>query len=101
MGMEIVIRDYTVSLQACLTASRDHIHSVFQAEGEALHRAMGLCLELGLSHVFFEGDAKVVIDVVNSKKEDNSWLGQLTEDLQQILVCNPTWLICMRRYSFL
>ncbi|KAF5447767.1 hypothetical protein F2P56_033291 [Juglans regia] len=45
MGMGIIIRDHARSLKACLHASRDHIHSVFQAEGVALHRAMVLGLE--------------------------------------------------------
>ncbi|XP_041027956.1 uncharacterized protein LOC121267920 [Juglans microcarpa x Juglans regia] len=91
-GMGIMIRDHASNLQASLTASRDNTNSVFQAEGEALYRAMDLCLELGPYHVIFEGDAKEVIDAVNSKKKkDNTWLGQLTEDLQQFLVRNPTW----------
>ncbi|KAF5444907.1 hypothetical protein F2P56_033999 [Juglans regia] len=93
MGMEIVIKDHAGNLHVSLTASMDNTNSVFQAEGEALYRAMDLCLELGLYHVIFEGDAKVVIDAVNFKKEDNMWLGQLTEVLQQFLVRNLTWIL--------
>ncbi|KAF5454152.1 hypothetical protein F2P56_023836 [Juglans regia] len=81
MGLGIIIRDSEGSLQACLTAFKDHICLVFQAESVALHKAMELCIELGLSQVSFEGDAKVVIDAVNSKKEANSWLGRVTKDL--------------------
>lgn len=44
-----------------------------------------------LYQVSFEGDAKVVIDAVNSNKEDNSWLEQVTKDLQQLVDCNPAW----------
>lgn len=47
MGLEIIIRDFEGSLQACLTAFKDHISSNFQAESVALHRAMELCIELG------------------------------------------------------
>ncbi|XP_041004005.1 uncharacterized protein LOC121249359 [Juglans microcarpa x Juglans regia] len=84
MGMGIVIGDHAGSLKTCLTASRDNIHSVFQAEGEALHRAMSLCLELGMCHVIFEGDAKVIIDAVNSKKRRQFMVGTVDRGLAAV-----------------
>ncbi|KAF5442857.1 hypothetical protein F2P56_035473 [Juglans regia] len=82
MGLGVIIKDLEGSLLAVVTASKDHISSVAQAESAALHKAMDLCTKLGLNQVCFERDAKVVVDAVNSKNEDNSWLGQMIEDLQ-------------------
>ncbi|XP_042954621.1 uncharacterized protein LOC122291036 [Carya illinoinensis] len=81
MGMGIILRDSEGGLQATFTAPKTHILLAFQAKVSALHRAMELCSELGLNQVIIEGDAKVVIDSVNSKNEDNSWLGQEIDDL--------------------
>lgn len=67
--------------QASLIAPKTHILFVAQAETAALHIAMVFCMELGLNQVILEGDAKVVIDAVNAKSEDNSWFGQEIEDL--------------------
>ncbi|XP_040990891.1 uncharacterized protein LOC121238102 [Juglans microcarpa x Juglans regia] len=91
MGLGIIIRDAGGSLQAVLTAFKDHISSAFYVESAALHRAMSFCIELDLNQVCFEGDAKVVVDAVTSKIEDNSWLGQVTEDMQQVIKCNQVW----------
>lgn len=35
----------------------------------ALWRAMNLCLELDIQNVIFEGDAKLVVEVVNNEEE--------------------------------
>ncbi|KAF5443081.1 hypothetical protein F2P56_035670, partial [Juglans regia] len=83
MGMGVVIRDSKGDLQATLVASRDNISSAFLAESFALLRAMELCQDLGFNMVEFEGDAKAVVDAVKSNAEDNSWMGQVTEDTKQ------------------
>ncbi|KAF5477660.1 hypothetical protein F2P56_004280 [Juglans regia] len=57
IGLGIVIRDHGGNLKASLTAIIDNAISAFQAEGQALFRAMELSLELGFHHVIFEGDA--------------------------------------------
>ncbi|KAF5481662.1 hypothetical protein F2P56_002299, partial [Juglans regia] len=90
-GGGVVIRDSDGSVQAVLTTYKDHISSALQAESTALLRAMELCYELGFNQVCFEGDAKTVVDVVNSKRVDKSWLGQLTEDMQQMMKHNQAW----------
>ncbi|XP_042962506.1 uncharacterized protein LOC122296780 [Carya illinoinensis] len=91
MGMRIIMRDSDGGLQACLTTPREQIFSIFQVEIAIFHRALELCVELGMNQVIFEGDAKVVIDAINSKCEDNSWLSQETEDIQQLIELHPTW----------
>ncbi|KAF5454972.1 hypothetical protein F2P56_024597 [Juglans regia] len=88
MVMGVIIKDSEGRLLAVVTVSKDHISTAAQAESAALHRAMDLCTEVGINQACFEGDAKVVVDAVNSKNEDNSWLGQMTEDLQQLMKSN-------------
>ncbi|XP_042974867.1 uncharacterized protein LOC122306505 [Carya illinoinensis] len=85
MGMRIIMRDSEGGLLACLTAPKEQVFSSFQTERVALHRAMDMCIEMGMNQVIFEVDAKAVIDIVNSKSEDYSWHGQEIDDLQQLL----------------
>ncbi|XP_042972921.1 uncharacterized protein LOC122304717 [Carya illinoinensis] len=91
IGLGIVMRDSEGSLKPCLIASKEQVFSAAQAERAALQRAMDMCIEMGMNQVIFEGDAKAVIDAINSKNEDNSWHGQETEDLQQLLELHPAW----------
>jgi hypothetical protein len=41
-----------------------------------------MCHEMGYSKIHLEGDAKGVIEVVNSKDDDRSWMGHLIEDIK-------------------
>ncbi|XP_042974694.1 uncharacterized protein LOC122306328 [Carya illinoinensis] len=91
MGMGIIVRDSEGKIQACLTAPKEWVFSAAQAERAALQRAMFMCFEMGMHQVIFEGDAKVVIDAINSKEMDSSWHGQETEDLQQWMAAHPFW----------
>ncbi|XP_042962747.1 uncharacterized protein LOC122297026 [Carya illinoinensis] len=91
MGLGIIMRDSEGSLQACLTAPKEQVFSAAQAERAVLQRAMEMCIEMGMNQVIFKGDAKAVIDAINLKNEDNSWHGQETEDLQQLLEIHSTW----------
>ncbi|XP_041011325.1 uncharacterized protein LOC121255104 [Juglans microcarpa x Juglans regia] len=91
MGGGVVIRDSDGRVQAVLTFYKDHVSSALQAKSADLLEAMELCSELGFNQVCFEGDAKIVVDAVNSKRLDNSWLGQWTKDMQQIMKYNQAW----------
>ncbi|XP_042947096.1 uncharacterized protein LOC122280136 [Carya illinoinensis] len=98
MGIGVVVRDSKGALIGSLVAPKRNVTSTFQAECHALHRAMVFCTELGLMHVCFEGDAKAVADAVNSETEDNSWDGQLIEDIRQLKAAYPVWkLVFVRR----
>ncbi|XP_041001630.1 uncharacterized protein LOC121247328 [Juglans microcarpa x Juglans regia] len=91
MGLGVIIRDSIGRVQAMVTGPKDHISSAAQAESVALLRAMDLCTELGFNQVCFEGDAKAIMDAVNSKGEDNSWIGQMIEDMQLLIRRNQAW----------
>jgi ribonuclease HI len=49
-------------------------------EATALFYAASLCRELGIHEVVFEGDAKQVVDAVNSNMSRWSRFGHLIED---------------------
>jgi ribonuclease HI len=53
------------------------------AEARAALMAVQLCRENGFMSVEFEGDAKVMIDAVNSQGQDWSRLGEVKEDIRQ------------------
>ncbi|XP_042969036.1 uncharacterized protein LOC122301713 [Carya illinoinensis] len=99
MGIGVVVRDSEGALIGSLVAPKRNVTSAFQAEGHALHRAMVFCIELGLMHVCFEGDAKAVVDAVNSETEDNSWDGQLIEDIRQLKAAYLVWKLGFVRRS--
>lgn len=72
MGLGVVIGTVGDVL-ASMCAVRRGGSSPYMAKGYVLWRAMVLCLELGFEEViFFEGDAKELIDVVKSKEEEES-----------------------------
>ena len=50
-----------------------------------------MCIDMNLTQVEFEGDAKAIIEAVNSRAEDQSWGGQETDDLQQEMRLHPGW----------
>ncbi|XP_042953505.1 uncharacterized protein LOC122290053 [Carya illinoinensis] len=90
-GIGIVVRDCEGKLKACLTTSRDQVFSAAQAEKAALQRALDMCIDMDLNHVVFEGDAKAIIEAVNSRNEDFSWGGQDTDDLQHVMKLHLGW----------
>ncbi|XP_042958088.1 uncharacterized protein LOC122293621 [Carya illinoinensis] len=85
MGIGIVIIDRNGDVLATLTTSKDKVGSVFHAKCYALSRALRLCEELGMEQVLFKGDAKSVVHAINSRTEDNSWMGQVIEYMKSLL----------------
>ncbi|XP_035551149.1 uncharacterized protein LOC118349712 [Juglans regia] len=83
MGMGIVVRDSKGEVIASLCGTKGSVTSPFIAELNALWRTMDFCSELGLQDVIIEGDAKELIDAINTETEDESWKGQLVEDMKQ------------------
>ena len=41
-----------------------------------------LCRDLGLTRIHFEGDAKGVVDGINSADVDRGWMGQVLADIK-------------------
>ncbi|XP_059436153.1 uncharacterized protein LOC132169082 [Corylus avellana] len=61
------------------------------AETLAAIMAVQLCTEMGMKQVQLEGDAKVVVDAVNSLLPDESATGHLTKDLRIALHSFTSW----------
>ena len=52
---------------------------------------------MGLSQVHFEGDAKLVVNSVNSSQVDNSWMGHVVEDIKVEVQAFHQWQISFVR----
>ena len=72
------------------------------AEAEAVLMSIQLCHELGLSSVVFEGNAKGVVDGINSAEVDRGWMGQVMADIKHEIQALEDWKVkFIRRYTFL
>ncbi|KAF5444675.1 hypothetical protein F2P56_033791 [Juglans regia] len=91
MGAEVVIRDSRGDVLVSLSTQLQWVNSPFMAECKALSKAIELCKELGFYRVWFEGDAKGVVDRVNKEEEDDSWEGLVVGDLQKELRSCRGW----------
>jgi hypothetical protein len=50
-----------------------------------------LCQELNISRVIFEGDAKGVVEGINSAEVDRGWMGHVFADIKQELQTLGDW----------
>lgn len=66
MGIDIVIRNCEGELVAMLCNSVKHVASSKILEIHALWRAIKLCAKIGLYELIFKGNAKTMIEEVNS-----------------------------------
>lgn len=70
--MGIIARDCNEDILALMCSKTKFVISPFLLGCNALWRSMELCKELGFREVIFEGDAKTVIDAMQSKVVDES-----------------------------
>jgi ribonuclease HI len=67
----------------------DHLVVEAWAGGQALK----LGKELNLNHIVLKGDAKIVMDAINSNKTNWSKIGHLVEDMKILLQKFPQWTV--------
>ncbi|XP_042960130.1 uncharacterized protein LOC122295108 [Carya illinoinensis] len=91
MGIGIVVRDYSGEVHVVLASPKQATKSANAAESWAMLRAVLLRRELGLRQVQLEGDAKMVVDAVNSNTQNTSWDGQVIEDIKSVMCAQPGW----------
>ncbi|XP_042952140.1 uncharacterized protein LOC122289228 [Carya illinoinensis] len=91
MGIGIVVRDCSGEVHVVVASPKQITRTANVAESWAMLRAIQLCRELGLRQVQLEGDAKMVVDAVNSNTQDSSWDGQVMEDIKSVLKAQPGW----------
>lgn len=70
MGAVIIMKDGKGEILATLCTSKLRVSQAITTEIYALWRAMQLCTKLNIYRVIFEGDALVVVKVVNCKEEN-------------------------------
>ncbi|XP_042950559.1 uncharacterized protein LOC122282640 [Carya illinoinensis] len=91
MGIGIVVRDCNGEVHVVLASPNQITRSAYVAESWAMLRAIQLCRELGFRQVQLEGDAKLVVDAINSNTQDSSWDGQVIEDIKSVLKAQAGW----------
>lgn len=93
MGFSIVIWDDVGEVLACLSASRPFysLPAATAAECRAFLRAMEFFLELGFSHIQFEGDALLIIQAIKKRSECLAWYGDLVKEAKFNFQRHPEW----------
>jgi ribonuclease HI len=81
-GWGVVIRDSQGTMQAARCVMRMGYLAPLVAEAMAVLVSIQLCHELGITKVHFEGDAKGVVDMVNSSDVDISWMEHVIADIK-------------------
>ncbi|XP_042968991.1 uncharacterized protein LOC122301662 [Carya illinoinensis] len=72
MGAGIIVIGRNGDVMASMAIPIYHVTSPFIAESYAIWKTIDMCTRLGFREVVLEGDAKVVINIVNTKEEDES-----------------------------
>jgi ribonuclease HI len=91
LGLGIVVRDHMGKFVAARSRSRPGGVAPVAAEAMAALLAIRTAGELGLRQVCLEGDAKTIVDAVNSNEEDWSNIGHLVDDIRSEVRNLPQW----------
>lgn len=91
LGLGVVVRDSCGNLLAGRCTAQVGCLAPAAAEAKVVLLAIQLCREMGLSQVHFEGDAKSVVDSVNSAHVDSSWMGHVVDDIRLEVQAFPQW----------
>jgi ribonuclease HI len=65
--------------------------SLAEAEAEAVLMSIQLCRDLGLSRIVFEGDAKGVVDGINSAEVNRGWMVQVMANIKVEIQVVEDW----------
>jgi ribonuclease HI len=91
MGLGIMVWDSSGNLLAARCDIRLGCLALAAAEAKAAMLAIQLCHEMGFLGVHLEGDAKFVVNAINSVDVDKSWLGHVIEDIKVELKSLAHW----------
>ncbi|XP_041009312.1 uncharacterized protein LOC121253353 [Juglans microcarpa x Juglans regia] len=80
MGAGIIVRDENGEALVAIYDQNANVDSPLVAECFAVRMAIELCNELNIHNVVFEGDARIVIEAVQSFEEESSVFGTLIDD---------------------
>ncbi|XP_059461774.1 uncharacterized protein LOC132190739 [Corylus avellana] len=91
MAWAVVIRDQRGQLIVAKCMSRQGHLTPLAAEAYTALMATKQCKAMGLQNIHFEGDAKAVVDAVNSAEEDRSKVGHIIEDIKSEVQSFVRW----------
>lgn len=98
VGCAVVVRDHLGKMMVAKCTTRKGYPTPLVAEALVAIMAVRLCREMDLQRVHFEGDAKTIVEAMNSGAENRSSIGMVMEDLRQVLQTLVTWKIsCIKR----
>ena len=91
MGGAVVIRDHWGNLIVARSWCRKGRFDPLAVEAYAAGMALKTCRVMSYEKVQFEGDAKVVMDAVNSGEIDRGRIGHVVEDLRAEMTWSINW----------
>ncbi|XP_059461784.1 uncharacterized protein LOC132190750 [Corylus avellana] len=97
VGLAAVIRDSQGNMVAAKTVTRKGLIEPVAAEALAALMAVQLSREMGFSRLWLEGDAKTIVDAVNSTEPDWSRIGHLVDDIRMEIQTFTSWKVAYVR----
>ena len=91
MGFGVVVRDEWGRILAIQSKTEQGQLEPTLAEARASLIAIKLCKNMGIDHIIFKGDAKVVINAILSEEIDGSCLSVIVSDIQSELQTLHHW----------
>ncbi|XP_065628321.1 uncharacterized protein LOC136067029 [Quercus suber] len=79
-----IIRNQEGEVMAGLSVKGPFVHNSAKAEALACRRAVEFSNEVGFSRLVIEGDNALVINAISCSAENNSLLGHIFEDIQNL-----------------
>jgi ribonuclease HI len=99
VGLGVVIRDHQGNMVAAKSLTRTGLLEAVTAEAVAALMAIQISHDLGYSKVWFEGDAKIIVDAVVSNETDWSRKGHLVDDIRVDLKRFTHWKLSYVRWG--
>jgi hypothetical protein len=91
LGIGVVVRDDKGLVIAAASKVRQGLFEPVMGEAIASYEAARICKELSIPKGWLEGDAKIIVDALNSDERILSRYGHLVEDTRSILQSFPSW----------
>jgi ribonuclease HI len=89
VGIGVILRDERGQVLAAMSKTRNGTLEPSTGEAFATSTAICFCRDIGVQRVVLEGDAKQIVDAVNSNLTSWSRFGHLIDDTRWILESFP------------
>jgi ribonuclease HI len=81
MGFGVIVRDHNRDVKVMGSRQSRGFLSPFAAKAQAVLVVIQVCVEMGFTKVYLEGDAKGVVEGVMSKEKKKGQYGHVLEDI--------------------